>query len=223
MSDARIYHGLGGLDRKMRRHLDFDDGYFVEIGANDGVSQSNTLHFERCRGWRGVLVEPSHANYFKCRANRSPRTKVFCAACVPFGYTERFVPMIYSNLMSISELEGSDLPDARQHAESGRRFLEPDEDVVAYGAVPRTLNDLLIEADAPPSIDFFSLDVEGSELAVLQGVDHGRFRFRHLLVECRSLPRMDAYLAEQGYRHLEQLSVHDHLFIDAAGAGVVRG
>lgn len=215
MSDTRRFHGLHGLDRKMRRHLDFEGGFFVEVGANDGIAQSNTLHFERHLGWRGVLVEPSHANYFKCRANRAAETRVFCAACVPFGYSERFVPMVYANLMSVSELGDSDLPDPQGHVERGRKYLAPHEDVVAYGAVPRTLNDILIEANAPPAIDFLSLDVEGAERAVLEGVDHERFRFRHLLVECRSLPRMDAYLDARGYRHFGQLSEHDHLFVEA--------
>jgi FkbM family methyltransferase len=215
VSDTRRFHGLHGLDLKMRRYLNFEGGFFVEVGANDGIAQSNTLHFERHLGWRGVLVEPSHANYFKCRANRSPETRVICAACVPFGYSERFVPMLYANLMSISELDGSDLSDPRGHVESGRKFLAPQEDVVAYGAIPRTLNEILLEAEAPETIDFFSLDVEGSELAVLQGIDHTRFRFRHLLVECRGLPQMVAFLASHGYRHLEQLSPHDHLFVDA--------
>jgi len=50
---------------------------------------------------------------------------------------------------------------------------------------------------------------------VLQGIDHARFRFRHLLVECRDLPRMDAFSASHGDRHLEQPSEHDHLFVDA--------
>jgi FkbM family methyltransferase len=215
MKETRIFHGLNGLDLKMRRHLNFDGGYFVEAGANDGITQSNTLYYERHHGWRGVLVEPSHANYFKCRANRSPESRVFCAACVPFGYTERFVPMIYSNLMSVSELDGSDLSDPRHHVESGRKYLPPNEDVVAYGAVPRTLNDILTEAKAPSDIDFFSLDVEGNELQVLEGVDHSQFRFRHLLVECRSLPRMTRYLESHGYRYIEPLSSHDHLFVDA--------
>lgn len=215
MSETGMFHGLDGLDRKMLGFIDFDGGYFVEVGANDGVAQSNTLYYERCRGWRGILVEPSHANYFKCRASRSPSAKIFCAACVPFGYSERFVPMLYANLMSVSELGSTDLADPLEHVESGRKYLRPHEDVVAYGAVPRPLNDILIEAAAPASIDFFSLDVEGNELQVLEGVDHGRFRFRHLLVECRSLPRMTRYLEAHGYRYREPLSHHDHLFTDA--------
>lgn len=218
MNPHPTYHGLNALDRKMRRYIDFDGGYFVEAGANDGVSQSNTLYYERDRGWRGVLVEPSHANYFKCRANRSPATKVFCAACVPFGYRERFVPMLYSNLMSVSELDGTDLEDPKAHVEIGRSFLPPHEDVVAYGAIPRTLNELLVEAGSPRVIDFFSLDVEGNERQVLEGVDHAQFRFRHLLVECRSLPRMTEYLESHGYRFREALSSHDYLFTDARGS-----
>ena len=34
-------------------------GFFVEIGANDGELHSNTLFFERVRGWQGLLVEPN--------------------------------------------------------------------------------------------------------------------------------------------------------------------
>lgn len=216
MQAERQYFGLNDLDRKMEPFINFDGGFFVEIGANDGVTQSNTLYYERYRGWRGVLVEPSQLNFFKCRANRSPETKIYCAACVPFGYTDRFVPIVYSNLMSVSELPGSDLPDVGQHLQVARQFLQPYEDVFTFGAEAKTLNDILIHAQAPASIDFFSLDVEGVELPVLQGVDHSRFRFKHLLIECRAPQRMNEYLQEQGYRFDQALSQHDYLFRDAS-------
>jgi FkbM family methyltransferase len=214
MSGERYFYGLNGLDQKMERYLNYDNGYFIEIGANDGVAQSNTLYYEKYRGWRGVLVEPSHANFFKCRANRAPQSKVFCAACVPFGYTERFVPMIYSNLMSVADLPGTDVPDLQKHVEFGKQYLPPHEEVFVYGAEARTLNDILIQAGAPSSVDFFSLDVEGVELHVLEGVNHSQFRFKYLLVECRSLPRMTEYLEFHGYRFVETFSEHDFLFMD---------
>ena len=50
------YFSLNDLDKKLEKYLDFDYGYFVELGANDGVNQSNTLFFERFRGWKGVLI-----------------------------------------------------------------------------------------------------------------------------------------------------------------------
>ena len=33
-------------------------GYFIEIGAGDGVDMSNTLLFERHLGWKGICIEP---------------------------------------------------------------------------------------------------------------------------------------------------------------------
>jgi hypothetical protein len=33
-------------------------GVFIELGANDGLTQSNTAFFEFSRGWTGLLVEP---------------------------------------------------------------------------------------------------------------------------------------------------------------------
>jgi FkbM family methyltransferase len=217
MTPSRQYFGLNNLDQRLEPFINFDRGYFLEIGANDGVTQSNTLYYERHREWTGSLVEPFPTNFFKCRRNRVPQTKVFCAACVPFGYSERFVPIVYSNLMSISEIPGGDINDIRQHALTGRQFLQPDEEVFTFGAEARTLQDILVTAQAPKKIDLFSLDVEGVELQVLEGVDHNTFRFAWLLVECRSFPRMNAYLVERGYKFICALSEHDYLFTDIRG------
>ena len=215
MSSSRQYFGLNNLDQKLEPFINYDRGYFLEIGANDGVNQSNTLYYERYRGWTGTLVEPFPANFFKCRRNRSPETKVFCAACVPFGYNERFVPMVYSNLMTISDIPGGDIEHIRHHAQIGKQFLPPEEDVFTFGAEAKNLQEILIQAKAPRNIDLFSLDVEGVELQVLEGLDHNTFRFRWLLVECRSFPRMNSYLQERGYRFVRSLSEHDYLFVDA--------
>ena len=76
----------------------------------------------------------------------------------------------------------------------------------------RTLNSLLVDAGAPNLIDFLSLDVEGAELEVLNGVDHQEFRFKYILVECRDFTRLSDYLKKQGYFFAEKLSEQDYLF-----------
>ncbi len=43
-------------DVKLARYLNFRDGIFVELGANDGFTQSNTYHLEKFLGWRGLLI-----------------------------------------------------------------------------------------------------------------------------------------------------------------------
>lgn len=209
------YHGLNGLDKKMEAYLGYDNGYYVELGANDGVTQSNTLYFERHRHWKGLLVEPAPHNYLQCRANRSPANSIQCAACVSFGYQGEFVRIAYSNLMSTPLGLPTDIADPLAHAKSGRAFLGQSEDIFEYGAVARTLNDLLGVANAPKQIDFLSLDVEGAELEVLQGVDHDTYRFKYILVECRDFQRMKDYLSAVDYMFVEKLSEQDHLFRSA--------
>lgn len=40
-------YSLNFLDIKMLRYLNYDNGYFIECGANDGIRQSNTLYYEK--------------------------------------------------------------------------------------------------------------------------------------------------------------------------------
>lgn len=213
------YVGLNQLDRKLEKYVNYDNGYFVELGANDGVTQSNSLYFEKHRNWRGLLVEPAPQNFLKCRQNRSTRNSIYCAACVSFEYGQEFVRIAYSNLMSTPVSLESDIQDPRAHAELGDKFLGSGETVFEFGAVARTLNALLLEAHAPKQIDFLSLDVEGAELEVLKGIDHQTFRFKYLLVECRDFTRLSDYLEKQSYRFVEKLSGQDYLF---ASEDVVR-
>ncbi|MDO9438424.1 FkbM family methyltransferase [Hydrogenophaga sp.] len=206
------YHSLNQLDRQLEKYVDVDNGYFVELGANDGVTQSNSLYFEKHRGWRGLLVEPTPHNFLKCRKNRASRSSVYCAACVSFEYDQEFVRIAYSNLMSAPVNLESDISDPMAHAQLGERFLRDQETVFEFGAVARTLNDLLLDAAAPSVVDFLSLDVEGAELEVLKGIDHERFRFRYMLIECRDFPRLSSFLQAHGYAFVEKLSSQDYLF-----------
>ena len=210
------YYALNGLDEKLERYLDYEFGYFVELGANDGVAQSNTLFFERQKKWRGVLIEPSLNNFLKCKLVRSAENEFFCAACVPFAYREKFVELLYSNLMTVpSILGGGRISDPAEHARRGEQFLAKHECVVRFGAEARTLTAILTQAGAPKIMDLLSLDVEGAELQVLQGLDHYQYRFKYMLIEYDDCANLKDYLEPYGYRFVAQLSHHDWLFEDA--------
>ena len=46
------------------------DGIFLDIGAHDGVSLSNTIFFERSRNWTGLCIEPIPEVFARLRSNR---------------------------------------------------------------------------------------------------------------------------------------------------------
>ena len=80
------FKGRELVDKKLSNYLNKKNGFYIELGANDGISESNTYFLENYKDWKGILIEPIIHNYLLCKKNRSKRNKFFCNACVPFGY-----------------------------------------------------------------------------------------------------------------------------------------
>ena len=208
------YYGLYSIDKKLRKYMNYKNGFFVELGANDGVAQSNTLYFEKNKGWRGILIEPTPNNFLKCLENRSPKNSFFCNACVSFNYNSKFVEIAFSGLMSSPLYLESDIANPLEHAMIGKKFLKKSDKIFIFGALSKTLNQVLIESKAPKNIDFLSLDVMGAEIEVLKGVDHKYFRFKYICVECRDFNKIKDFLQINEYVYVEQLSPLNFLFSD---------
>ena len=206
---------LNDLDKKLKAFLPEEANFFIEIGGNDGISQSNTKRLELFEGWTGVLVEPFPGNFERMALTRAISTRLVNAACVPFDYSSPHVELTYSDLMTVSDSLPTDISDAKGHALSGESWLKNGIAVHQFLAPARTLQSILEEAGAPKRIGFFSLDVEGAELAVLRGVDHNSFRFDWLLVESRSPDQIEVFLVDLGYEFFEKLTEHDYLFKDS--------
>jgi FkbM family methyltransferase len=208
----RRFWGINGLDRRLAQLMPYRNGYYVELGANDGRSQSNTFHFERYKGWHGLLVEPSPTAFQHCVMTRSPRNSMVCACCVEPELAGDLIPMEHFNLMTTRTDRNPDqdlttaLPQLRENIGG-----EPDL-AFRFGSEGRTLTELLDAAGAPGLIDFLSLDVEGNEINVLRGLDFARYQFRYLLIESRRLEVVSEHLCKSGYHLAERLSHHDYLF-----------
>jgi len=188
------------------------DGFYVELGANDGVRFSNSYYFEVNKGWKGVLIEPAPNLYVTCKKKRGANNVVFCNACVSFDYKEEFVRMKYCDSMTISDNLDLDIGDHDKFVEGGEQYLNEGESTFIFGAKSATLNSLLKEAEAPALIDFLSLDVEGAELEVLKGVDFTKYNFRYMVIECRDIDKMNAYLTEFNYSFEKKITHRDYLF-----------
>jgi hypothetical protein len=168
--------GDGGLPGLWSDGRSADSSFlFMEMGAFDGVSESNTLLFERCLNWTGILVEANPTMFPKLAlAHRTGSFAVHVSATCPrkaennFGQTTEVVFMqshIYtsSRVYGISEPgeEGSEAADAIPNPAHFRSVACTDlssvlEKTIGARAYPKSTPDL------------FFLDVEGSELHVLK-------------------------------------------------------
>lgn len=194
------------LDAKLEKYLPAK-GFFVEAGAHDGFSDSNTYFLEKIKGWRGLLIEPMPGNYRACIKQR-PNSRVVHSALVAEGYPDQTVKMTWGDRMSWVEGAYND-DEAQKRRASVKKWLEPTEIEVPA----RTLNSIFEEAGVS-QIDFFSLDVEGYELQVLQGLDLTRFAPRFFLIECQTVPQFEEIrdVLATHYALEAQLSHHDYLF-----------
>jgi FkbM family methyltransferase len=151
--------------RLVREFFDSKPGFYVDVGANDPVLDSQSQHLEAL-GWKGLLVEPDPDCCELLRHSR--KGTVIEMAC------------------SSPDNAGKQLQLNRAGPHS---TLE--DRPIALGAVVRstvlvhceTLDTMLRENGAPVGFDLLSIDIEGHELVALSGFDFGRWQPRLVLIE----------------------------------------
>jgi FkbM family methyltransferase len=182
-SDRYSRPALHDMERKLDAAIDRDGGFFVEAGANDGFTQSNTYWLERFRGWRGILIEPMPTYYEECRIER-PYATIVHAALVPADFDRTTVRMQFGDLMS-------SVHGAHGDAAAEREWVAPGlvlgwRDPYEANVPARTLSSILDEYRAP-EVDLLSLDVEGFEAQALRGLDFNRHAPRWIVVEAHDI------------------------------------
>ncbi|MEE7448422.1 methyltransferase [Methylobacterium radiotolerans] len=180
------------------------NGYFVEFGACDGVSLSNTLLLEKTFGWQGALAEPARAWHAALYSNRSCYISDHCV------YRTDGVEVLF-NETDIGELSAvEDFSDGDFHAGFRQQGVQ-------YPVRTISLNRLLSEAGAPRRIDYMSVDVEGGEFDVLQSLDFSRHDIALISVEhnfADTREKIFDLLTGLGYRRrFQQLSMFDDWYV----------
>ena len=169
------------------------------MGANNGIRQSNTAHIEFYKKWRGVLIEPYIANYTSCIRNRSKKNSLHRAACVSSDFVAKDIELHYIDLMSYIPSTAHQLIDPETHHKNGFKHLQKG-DVAEIVVVPAmTLTNILNSVKAPKNMDLLSIDVEGAEINVLEGLNHQEYRFEYMCIESCDVKAPSDYLQRNKY------------------------
>jgi FkbM family methyltransferase len=191
------FHSQTGQDQFVAGLIPEHGKTFVEFGALDGLLDSNSLYFERERGWTGLLIEANPSTFKLLERNR-PSAKVCNAAVYDRNGTVEF-EKIGGSLYGWSGIKDTIEPQHRQRIEDDvnwwrRRMIK----------VPcRTLDDILTEFGIH-RIDYLSVDVEGAELAVLKAFPFQRYSIDIIGVEDNfGNPELDELIRKNGFYFLQ--------------------
>lgn len=153
------------------------NGIFVDVGAHDGVDINNTLFYEKNLGWTGICVEPIPEIFAKLQENRAANCVNGCAynkdGIVPFICIEGYCEM----------LSGVRDTYCSQHVS------RIDREMKQYGGQRKTLYmnayrlETLLDTYGISHVDYLSVDTEGSELQVLQGINFDKVTIDVIEVE----------------------------------------
>lgn len=184
-----------GQDRFIDNFFDKkENGFFIDIGANEGVRISNTFFLEKDRNWKGICIEPLPIEFKELQKNRSSINLNVCVSDFE-GFTDFTYVEGYANMLS-------GIPDT-YHSSHKERILG---EVNHFGGkihnikVPvRKLQSILDEFKIK-EIDFCSIDTEGSEFNIIKSIDFDKTLIKVFIIENNYKETfIEEFLSNKGY------------------------
>ena len=186
-------------------------GYFVEFGAMDGVTLSNTFLLQSRYGWSGIVAEPARRWHYELKHNRNCSIDFRCVwktsgELLEFNETRA---LEFSTINSFTDADCYARIRVNGHL---------------YVVETVSLADLLRHYNAPKVVDYLSIDTEGWELEILNSFVFDDYEIRVITVEHNHSDRRSRIhdlLTSKGYwRVFDQLSYFDDWYVRTASAQI---
>lgn len=202
------YYSQCGQDRFVWQHLgESKHGRVIEVGAHDGVQFSNSKFFED-RGWHSLCLEPNPRVFQSLKGRRNPALTTSIEACATDKDVER-VPftVITGGAEMLSGMTNQYDP---RHLRRIRSELQKD-DTCSIVSVASTRLETVLDRLGWTEVDYLSVDTEGSELLVLQGINFDKVKFKIMTIEnnYRDDRRVQGFLMSKGYTLWKHLAMDD--------------
>lgn len=139
-------------------------GFFLDIGAHDGINISNTYLLEAKYNWQGICVEANPVTFAKLKNNRRAKCLNICLDREE-GEVDFALRDVYGG---ITGLDNNDKNIGNS-------------EIIRLKTIP--IMKMLSDHNAPNIIDYLSIDVEGAEERILADFDFKKYKFRCITIE----------------------------------------
>lgn len=189
-------------------NINFNDGFYIVCGGNDGYMSDPTYYLEKFCGWTGIIIEPLPKAAVACRKNR-PKSIIIETALVSDSFSDKEINIIDCNYMSLTATSEYDINDWVDKGERAQNLTAKNIIVPA-----NTLDDVLDNNKPIPPIDLLVIDVEGSEKDVLDGFNLEKFKPKYILIELHTeaLKQAVESIFNNRYLLMQQVDTADYLY-----------
>lgn len=160
------------------------DGSFVEVGAFDGLSWSNTFGLA-VAGWKGLFFEPQPDYFDMCKNNYKDFSKIKVINSCVGNYTGD-IKLYTAHSLSTTDLETfkdhNKLNFNKENNKLGwdKGYFSEDKSIVSK---IDTLDNFLENENFEKDFDVLVIDVEGTEYEVLKGFTISKWRPKMIIIE----------------------------------------
>ena len=187
--------------------LDYlNEGFFIEIGAANGVDLSNTYLLETKFNWNGVVVEPAKIWGEDLTENRNCTISYDCL----YSETGLKIKFLETTKPEFSTLK---IDNKSKDVHEAYRLKNNK----TYELNTLSFSDFSTKYNLPKKIDYLSVDTEGTELDILKSIELNNFDIKLITVEHNFTEKREAiysYLNNHGYeRVLENFSLVDDWYV----------
>ena len=173
-------------------------GFYVDVGAHDGVSINNTLYFEKTHQWTGINIEPIKKVFDNLMINRPTNINLNCAVCNNDGETEFICNTGYTEMISGIKDTFDDRHFQRLYSENAE--MGSTTEVIR---VNTKRLETIFDEHRVSHVNYLSIDVEGAEFEVIKSINFSKVFIDVIGFENNyedvSVPIV-AYLENQGYK-----------------------
>lgn len=175
-------------------------GVYIDVGAYDGITWSNSVALDELLNWKGICIEPNPTVFEKLKSLR-PNAQCINAGCYSYVAQKKFWKITGRAEMLSGFKDNYD----SQHIERINRETKACNGTIEEIEIPIiTLQNLIVENDIK-QVDYLSVDVEGAELEVLKGL--GIYTPHLISVEDNGYTaEPHNYLLDIGYRFLKKVA-----------------